>query len=60
MKLPWIVKYNQRFARKEIQISQWINFVVMPRRVEYFGAAAQLPPEELPTLSDVIRQAKYY
>ena len=32
----------------------------MPRRVEYFGAAAQLPPEELPTLSDVIRQAKYY
>ena len=32
----------------------------MPRRVEYFGVAAQLPPEELPTLSDVIRQAKYY
>ena len=28
MKLPWIVKFNQRFARKEIQISQWINFVI--------------------------------
>ena len=32
----------------------------MPRRVEYFGTAAQLPPDELPTVGDVIRQAKYY
>ena len=32
----------------------------MPKRVEYFGLAAQMPPDELPTVRDVIRQAKYY
>ena len=32
----------------------------MPNRVEYFGSAAQMPPDELPTVRDVICQAKYY
>ena len=31
----------------------------MPARVECFGAAAQFPPDELPTVRDVILHAKY-
>ena len=32
----------------------------MPKRVDYFGSSAPLPPDELPTIRDIIRQAKYY
>ena len=32
----------------------------MPKSVDYFGSPAPLPPDELPTIRDIIRQAKYY
>ena len=41
---------DQRFAR--------IFCNIMPKRVEYFGGAKELHPEELPSIRDVICFAK--
>ena len=46
---------HERFAWLIIKLQSEINYLVMPKRVDYFGSPAPLPPDELPTIRDIIR-----